>query len=265
MTLNAAAAVIDRIRDQVPLVHALTNYVTINDCANILLAYGASPAMAEAFDETYGFAQLASALYINLGTLTKEQEAAGIQAILGAKKAGTPVIIDPVAVGALPRKRAVLDHLLELGEAKVIKGNGGEILALAGDFGAIRGVDAVGELRGLERAAKATAKELDTVIVATGETDIVTDGERVVAIHNGHRLLTKVTGAGCMTGALIGAAIAVEPDPLIAAVAATASMGIAGELAAEAATRPGSFRVALIDAIDQLTAELFLAKGRIDA
>jgi hydroxyethylthiazole kinase len=264
MVLAAAAEVIDRIRQQVPLIHSITNYVTINDVANILLSFGAAPAMVESFNETYDFASISSGLYLNLGTLTKEQETAGVEAVLGAKAGNTPIVIDPVALGAIGRKAVVLNHLLTLATPAIIKGNGGEILSLAGVSGAIRGVDAVGDQSGLVGAVPEVARKLGVTIAATGEVDVISDGKQLVQIHNGHQLLTKVTGAGCMTGALVAAAAAVEPDPLIAATAGILAMSVAGELAAEKAGLPGSFRVALIDSIYELSTELINQKGRID-
>ncbi|MDR1711451.1 MAG: hydroxyethylthiazole kinase [Propionibacteriaceae bacterium] len=261
--LTAAAQAVARIRETHPLVHSITNYVTVNDVANILLSYGAAPAMVEDDAETFGFAQISSALYINLGTLTKEQELAAAQAVLGARQGNTPIVIDPVALGAIPRKAEVLRRLIELGTPAVIKGNSGEILALAGVAGAVRGVDAVGDAEGLEDAAANVAGQLGVVVAATGPVDIVSDGTRTFRIHNGHELLTRVTGAGCMVGALVAAASAVT-DPLTAAVAGIVSMGVAGELAAQAAQLPGSFRVALIDAIYQVDAALIAERGRVD-
>jgi hydroxyethylthiazole kinase len=261
---NAAANVIDRVRQTHPLIHSITNYVTVNDVANILLSFGAAPAMVETFEEAYDFAQLSSALYLNLGTLPPEQEAAGVQAVLGAAASGRPVVIDPVALGAVPRKERVLNHLLRVCKPAIIKGNGGEILALAGVAGATRGVDAVGELDGLEEAAVESARRLGCVIAATGPIDIITDGTRLVRVHNGHELLTRVTGTGCMAGALVAAAAAVESDPLIAAVAGIMAMGVAGELAAKTAALPGSFRIALIDSVYLLSTASAAELGRLD-
>ncbi|MDR1431397.1 MAG: hydroxyethylthiazole kinase [Propionibacteriaceae bacterium] len=264
MELAAVAGVVGKVRQQRPLVHTITNYVTVNDVANVLLSFGAAPAMVETFDEAYDFALLASAVYLNLGTLTPEQEAAGTEAILGAASVGTPVVVDPVALGAVPHKERALNHLLKIAKPSIIKGNGGEILSLAGVAGATRGVDAAGELAGLEAAAVESARRLGCVIAATGKVDVVTDGLRLARIHNGHKLLTAVSGTGCMAGALVAAATAVEPDPLLAAVAGIAAMGIAGELAAQASALPGSFRVALIDSIYQVDSALFQKMARVD-
>ena len=135
--------VIQKMREKTPLIHCITNYVTINDCANILLAFGASPVMCEAYDEVYDFALLSSALYINLGTLTKEQETAAILASTSAKNHNIPVVIDPVGCPAMKRKVEVINRIAEVGKIDIIKGNIGEIKFLAGMNSETRGVDSL--------------------------------------------------------------------------------------------------------------------------
>lgn len=262
------ANIIDVVRRQNPLIHCITNYVTVNDCANILLSFGASPAMCEAEEEAYGFAQISAALYINLGTYTKEQEAAGLQAALGARKAGIPIVIDPVGCGAIPRKPQLLARLHHEAGVDIIKGNMGEIMALAGQAVAVKGVDSAGEIAGIEQAARALAREYGCVVAASGKVDVITDGVRLTRVHNGVEMLTAVTGAGCMLGALCAAtaaaASAAGEDMFAATVAAIAAMGVAGELAYEKAQLPGSFRVALIDSIYQLNGSVLRERGKID-
>jgi len=258
------AKVLERVREQSPLVQAITNYVTIESCANITLAFGASPAMCEAWDEAYDFARISGALYLNLGTLTKEQEIAMTPAVLGANAAGIPVVLDPAGCGAIPRKAEVLRHLGRIGSISLIKGNMGEIKVLAGVDANVKGVDSSGEEEGIEEAAATLAKEYGCVVAATGEVDLITDGDRLVRVHNGVELLTKITGAGCMLGAICAAAAAVCPeDMVLAATAAITAMGIAGEMAFQQAKAPGSFRVALMDAIYRLDRAAVLERGRI--
>lgn len=257
-----AAKILTAVREKSPLIQAITNYVTIGDCANILLAFGASPAMCEAVDEAYEFAKISGAVYFNLGTLTKEHEVAMIEAGLGAKEAGRPVVVDPAGCGAIPRKRLVLEHLVRTGRVDVIKGNMGEMMTLAGMDAQVKGVDSVGEAAGIEEALTLLAKKYGCVAAATGRVDVVADGRQVVHIHNGVELLTGITGAGCMLGALCAATAAVCDDMLAATAAAVAAMGIAGEIAYEKAQLPGSFRTALFDSVYLLDGAAILERGR---
>ncbi|MHC1681979.1 MAG: hydroxyethylthiazole kinase [Clostridiaceae bacterium] len=258
------AKVLSNVREKTPLIQCITNYVTVNDCANILLSFGASPAMVEAREEAYDFAKISSAVYLNVGTLTEEQADAMVEASRGAKEANVPVILDPVACGAIKRKITVINKVLEAGKVDVIKGNIGEIKFLAGLAVEARGVDSIDDGQGIESAAKALAKKFNCVVAATGEVDIVTDGERVAKIHNGSKLLTMVTGAGCMVGALTSATAAVSEDKLYAAVASIVSMNIAAEKAEKEAKLPGSFRVKLIDYINAITEEDIIKEGKIE-
>lgn len=261
--INKVSNVLCEVRKKVPLVHAVTNYVTVNDCANILLAYGASPAMVEAYDEAYDFAKLASSIYINLGTLTKEQEQAIIMAVLSANKNNIPVILDPVACGAIKRKVHLIERIFEIGKVDIIKGNLGEIKTLAGYESRTRGMDSVDNGSDSVKACASLARKYHCVVAATGIKDIVTDGERTAIIENGTNLLTLITGAGCMVGALTAAAAAVEEDKFIAAVASILSMNLAAEHASKEAKVPGSFRVKLFDEIYLLKEETFKKEGRI--
>ncbi len=257
--------VLQQVKGKTPLVQAITNYVTINDCANILLCFGASPAMCEAKEEVEEFVNLVSALYINLGTLTKEQEEAAILAVQRAAQLNKPVVLDPVACGAISRKMDTVHKLIECGRISVIKGNIGEIKSLAGCSGKVRGVDSVDNGEGAVEACQKLAREYATVVVATGITDIVTDGKRTCLIDNGTPMLTLVTGAGCMAGALTAATVGVSEDSFVAAVAAITAMGLAGELAANSMEQvlPGTFRVKLFDYIYSMTGEDILKGGRI--
>jgi hydroxyethylthiazole kinase len=265
-----AAAIVETVRQTGPLIHCMTNHVTVNDCANVLLAVGASPAMIDSADEAFDFAQMAGCLSINIGTLFKEQELAMTQAVLGAKKAGRPIVIDPVACSALPRRAALVERLAQTGgrNLAIIKGNMAEIMALAGGKGGGKGVDSDGDMAGIEEAARAVAQKYGCVVAATGKRDVVTDGKGLVRLCNGHELLTRITGAGCMAGALCAATAAasnnVHGSMFAAAVAGISMMSIAGELAAEKANLPGSFRVALIDTLYTLNGETLLKRIRIE-
>jgi hydroxyethylthiazole kinase len=265
--LREAARLADAVRETSPLVDCLTNFVTVNDCANVLLAFGASPAMCDAQDEAFDFVQLAGAAYINFGTYIKEHEMAGYQMALGAKLAGKPVVVDPVGCGAIPHLFGVLARICRTGRVDLIKGNMGEVMALAGHAGATKGVDSDGDIAGVEEAAVAVARKYGCTVAATGKADVITDGTRLARLHNGTELLTKITGAGCMAGALCGATAAVagaDGDMLAAAVAAITAMSLAGERAAKQARLPGSFRVALVDCVAEITGSALLAEGRIE-
>ena len=263
--LDKINEVLKNVREKTPLVQAITNYVTINDCANILLCFGASPAMCEAKEEVEEFVGLVSSLYINTGTLTKEQEEASLLAVKRAAELGKPVVLDPVALGAISRKRTVIEKLLETGKITVIKGNAGEIKALAGFAGKMRGVDSVDDGEGLAEACKSLAVKYGIVVVATGKTDIITDGSRTCLVDNGTEMLTLVTGAGCMAGALVAGAVGAADDAFVASVAAVTAMGLAGEMAAASMGKPlpGSFRPRLFDFIYGMSPEDVIKGGKV--
>lgn len=263
--LNKITEVLREVREKTPLVQAITNYVTINDCANILLCFGASPAMCEAKSEVEEFVNLISALYINLGTLTEEQEAAALLAAKKAGELGKAIVLDPVACGAISRKTDMVNRLFECSKISVIKGNIGEIKSLAGYHGRMRGVDSVDDGEDAAEACRALAKKYDTVVAATGKTDIVTDGNRTCLIENGTSMLTLVTGAGCMAGALTAAAAGVSVDKFVSTAAALTAMGLAGEMAAASLDRelPGTFRMKLFDNIYTMTAEDVMKGGKL--
>lgn len=259
--------IIKKIRARKPLIQAITNYVTINDCANILLGIGASPAMCEAKDEVEDFIELADSLYINIGTLTREQKEAICLAVKKASRLKKPVVIDPVGVGALHTRKTFILELLEEYEISIIKGNSGEIKSLAGMDANVKGVDSMDDGPDAVDACKALAKKFNTVAAATGKTDIISDGNRTIRIKNGSPMLTMVTGVGCMVGAIATAAAAVENDFLKAAASAVLSMGIAGDIAAEEIEEnpaPGTYRVKLFDNIYSLTQDKFVKRSKIE-
>jgi hydroxyethylthiazole kinase len=264
MKNKKVSEVLTEVRVKVPLVQAITNYVTINDCANILLSYGASPAMCEAYDEVFDFAKISSALYINVGTLTKEQEQASILAAISAKMNNTPVVLDPVACAAIPRKNEVIRKILELGKVDIIKGNIGEIKFLTGFSSNTRGVDSLDTGDGAMEACSILAEKYDCVVAATGIYDYISDGTNSAIVKNGTEMFTKITGAGCMLGAICAGAAGACDDKLISTVSAIISMNVAGEEAAKISSLPGSFRVNFIDSIYSLTEEKLMKEGKIE-
>jgi hydroxyethylthiazole kinase len=240
------------IRERRPLVHQITNFVVMNETANATLALGALPVMAHAVQEVEEMASVASALVLNIGTLSDEWVEAMVLAGRAANRAGVPVVLDPVGAGATAYRTETARNLLEDLDIAVVRGNSAEIATLAGHKVEIRGVEAVGSAAGPELAHEA-ARALGCVAAVTGPVDHVSDGERVLAIANGHELLATVTGTGCMSTAITGCFLGVRPDdPLEAAAEALVAFGVAGEDAAKKAKKPGSFHVALYDALYDL-------------
>lgn len=250
-----AAELLEGLRAAPPLTHCITNTVVTGFTANVLLALGAAPAMVDIVGEAEVFAGVASGLLINLGTPSPEQRAAAREAAAGATAAGTPWVLDPVAVGALP-VRTALAHDLAAMRPTAIRGNASEILALAGQTAGGRGVDAIDTPDAALDAARTLARDRGSVVAVSGEADLITDGDRVLRITNGDLLLTRVTGGGCALGAVmaafLGAATPPRTDALTAVAAATLVYTIAAERAAVTAAGPGSFAVGLLDALAAL-------------
>lgn len=250
---------LQQVKKQAPLVEAITNYVTINDCANILLSLGASPAMCESADEAYEFTKLAQATYINIGSLTKEQELAMLQSVKAAAEVDIPVILDPVGCGAIPRRIDFINKLRSFGKISVVKGNIGEIKTLAGATTKVKGVDSLDDGEGAIEVCEQLAKKWNCLVVATGKIDILTTGVKTATVANGSEMFTKITGAGCMLGALLAGFSGANPNHLFEAnLTGLITMGIAGEKATqlERGNLPGSFRSYLIDEINQIDFEI---------
>ena len=256
------------VKEKGPLVHHITNYVTVNDCANIVLALGGSPVMADAKEEVSDMVSIASALVINIGTLNHTTVESMIIAGKKANELDIPVILDPVGVGATPYRKEIALKLINEVKFSIIKGNLAEIKILNGMKAVSKGVDS--EETSSDDAkdvAKDLAKKLDAVIAVTGKSDYISDGKSIFKIENGIEMLKTITGSGCMTASLIGTFAGVTKDYLIAASAGVMTMGIAGEIAYEKLNKcdsgSGSFRMKLIDSIFNLTAEDFLKRGRV--
>jgi len=249
------------IRERKPLVHQITNYVVMNETANATLAIGALPVMAHAPQEVEEMASAASALVLNIGTLSDEWIEAMIAAGLAANAAGVPVVLDPVGAGATEYRTDTCRRLLDVLEPAVVRGNSAEIATLAGRPAEIRGVEAIGANGGPDLAREA-AKSLGCVVAVTGPVDHVSDGETVNSVANGHELMATVTGTGCMSTAITGCFLGVQPHALTAATGALVAFGVAGEDAAESAKGPGSFHVALYDALYALDPETLDSRAR---
>jgi hydroxyethylthiazole kinase len=251
------------IRERKPLVHQITNYVVMNETANATLALGALPVMAHAPQEVEEMAAAAGALVLNIGTLSEPWIHGMLLAGAAANNSGVPIVLDPVGAGATQYRTATARRLLEELEIAVVRGNAAEIATLAGQEAEIRGVESVGAAAGPE-LAEAAARTLGCVAAVTGPVDHVSDGRRHYAIANGHELLGAVTGTGCMSTAMTGCFLAVQPDPLKAAAEALVAFGAAAEDAAAGAKGPGSFHVALYDALAALDPDALDGRAKVE-
>jgi len=248
-----AAANLVKIRKTKPLIHNITNFVVMNFTANALLCAGASPVMAHAENEVEEMVALAGALVLNIGTLSDTWVASMIRAGKAAGALKIPVVLDPVGSGATTlRTRSAMEILKEM-PVTVLRGNASEILSLRTGDSKTKGVDAVHSVEAVADFAPDLARELNVTLAVTGPVDRVTDGTRRVRVENGHPLMGNVTGTGCTATALIGAFLAVDPDPVSAAATALAYFGMAGERAATKTGSPGSFMIALLDALHDLS------------
>lgn len=256
------------VRENAPLVQCITNFVTVNDCANIILAAGGSPTMAMDVREVEEAVRDVSALVCNMGAI--ESVDAMILAGKEANRCHIPVILDPVAAGGTQLRRDASKELLEHVQFSVIRGNASEIRYLAGQQTTgsgvdVSAVDAVTEenLSAVMEMTKALAKEMGSVIVISGVLDVISDGEKTVVLENGCGTMSRITGSGCMLTSLIGAFCGAMPEaPFTATCAAIAAMGIAGEMADALRLQKGTgtvtFRADLIDSISTMTEEQLL-------
>lgn len=271
MEINAQmlAGYVDLVRSAKPLIHHITNQVTINDCANATLALGASPIMADDPEEAAGIAAVSSALVLNIGT----PSARTIQSMLCAGKAAAkrniPVVFDPVGAGASDLRNRATRKLLKKSRCSVVRGNMSELRHIAGEGSGTKGVDASDiDIAAADQAsaiAAAVAATHKTVAAITGATDIVSDGTRTLRIENGHPSMRFVTGTGCMCSSLIGAFCGAGIPAFEAALCGIVVMGIAGELAFErvGTVGTGALRIAIIDEISKMSARVFKEKARI--
>ena len=252
-TTLSTGADLAAIRERKPLVHQITNYVVMNETANATLALGALPVMAHAREEVEEMAALAGALVLNIGTLSPPWVEAMLAAGRAANGAGVPVVLDPVGAGATAYRTETARRILTEVDVAVVRGNAAEIATLAGREAEIRGVESIAAGDSAAEVAHTAAQELDTVVAVTGAIDHVSDGAELLTVANGDPLLATITGSGCMSTAVTGAFVAVRPDaPLAAAAEALVAFGVAGEDAARDAKGPGSFHVALYDALHAL-------------
>ena len=255
-----------RIREAKPLVHQITNYVVMNETANATLALGALPVMAHARQEVEEMVTVAGALVLNIGTLSEPWIEAMVAAGRAASTRGTPIVLDPVGAGATRYRTETAERLLRELDVTVVRGNAGEVATLLGAEAEVRGVESIAGGGDPAQLARAAAGKLGGVVSVTGAVDFVSDGDRVLAVANGHQLLAAVSGTGCMSTAVTGCFLAAKADePLEAATEALAAFGVAAENAAEDARGPGTFHAALYDALAALDPDTLDERANIDA
>ncbi len=268
--------IFENVTAKTPLVHNITNYVTVNDCANIILACGGSPIMADDINEVEDITSICTSLVINIGTLNERTVKSMIAAGKRANQLNHPVVLDPVGAGASKLRNETILELLNEVKFSVIRGNISEIKFVASGSGMAKGVDAAegdavnaDNLEDVINLAKNLSRDTGAVIAITGAVDIIADSKKAYIIKNGHPLMSKVTGTGCMLSAVIGSFAGANPDNMLDATAcAVSSMGICGELAHkkleanDAGTN--SYRTYIIDFMSKMNHELFEGSAKIE-
>ena len=254
---------LEKVRAQSPVVHHLTNWVTIYDCAQVVKTLGGSPVMAHAPEEAAEMTKIASALVLNIGTLTATMVEAMKLAAKSANEKGIPVVLDVCGAGATSFRDAKVAELLSAAKIDIIKGNASEIARVAGEDIHTRGVDSAEVDGDIVALARRLANSRNCCAAVTGAVDIVTDGDRTIHIANGDAMMTKVVGTGCMATSVIGTFAAVEPDLAVAAACGLCCYGIAGELAAAKAPTPMAFKAVLFDCLYGLDRKTIEAHRRL--
>ena len=266
---------LNMVKEKNPLVHHITNYVTVNDCANITLAIGGSPVMADDINEVCDMVSLASAFLINIGTLNSRSVQSMIAAGKRANELNIPVILDPVGAGATAYRTETAKRIISEIKLAVIRGNLSEIKTLYGIEGKTKGVDATenistnsNEFTDGKDMARAFANRLNTVVAITGAVDIITDGKTTYTVENGHKIMSKVTGTGCMCTSLIGSFLGAGNNNLLAALSGVVAMGMAGEIAYESLDKniegTGTLKVKILDAICNLSEDTIMKWSKIN-
>ena len=260
---DMAARNLEAVKNTTPLIHAITNFVTMGWVADVLSAVGASPIMADAVEEVEEVTALADALVLNLGTLSPGRLAGMLKAGHQASATGIPIVLDPVGAGAISARTKAALKILNQFQVSVIRANASEMLALSGQTIQGRGVDTIHPVESARAAARQVAAKFGLIAVVTGAKDLITTGDKVIYVANGHPLMGRVSGSGCAVGAVIGTFLAVDFDPLDATLSALAYFNLAGEMAAEKTALSGSFKIALIDALDTMAPAMLRQGARI--
>jgi len=262
-----SSILLERVRTKKPLVHHLTNWVTIYDCANIVKVFGASPVMAHAREEVAEMAAISGSVVLNIGTLTAGFVEAMLLAARAANAKGIPVVLDVCGAGATKFRDEMCFKILEKARVDIIKGNASEVARIAGEDVQTKGVDAAKVEKNLAQLALDLAARKGSTVVITGVEDVVADSSRALWVKNGHPMMGNIVGTGCMATSMIGTFAAVEKDLAIASAAGLACYEIAAEIAAQKARGPGSFKVEMFDAafnLDGPTVDRMQKIERID-
>lgn len=247
-----------------PLVLHYTNEVTINDCANITLALGASPLMSYSYEELEEIISIASSIVINIGTMNSAYKDLFIKAGKIANKYKKPIILDPVGVFTTKSRSTMVETLLNEIKFDVIKGNVSEIKYIGGFDVNGKGVDSFDDNENIDNIIKKVSKKLDCIIVATGKVDVITDGEKIIKIYNGTSKLKKITGTGCMSASLIGSFLGTKNDALKCAAMGILTMSLCGELSDKDDIGIGSFKVSLMDNVYKLDEEKLKKYSKVE-
>ena len=253
MTAKEIYRSIELIRSRAPVIHNITNYVVMNNTANALLAIGASPVMAHAQEEVEDMVDIASALVINIGTLSESWIRSMFKAARQARKKGIPVILDPVGAGATNYRTNTVRALMAQEPPSIIRGNASEIMALYNEQSKTKGVDSASSSDQAIDTAQKLSEMHECVVCVSGATDYIICPQTILKIKNGNPMMSRVTGLGCTASALCGAFAAVGESTFASTAQAMALMGIAGETAAEVAAGPGSLQVHFLDALYRIS------------
>jgi hydroxyethylthiazole kinase len=264
ITAEEIGAAVRAIRQKAPVVHSITNYVVMNSTANALLALGASPVMAHAEEELEEMVGIASALVINIGTLSPAWVRSMFRAAEAARKRKIPIVLDPVGAGATSYRTRTARELIRAFPPEIIRGNASEIMALVEENTKTKGVDSTASSDAAVAIGRQLHAQCGSVVCISGETDYTVGPAGVIKTLNGHPLMTRVTGLGCTASALCGAFAAVTPDPAIAAAEAMAVMGIAGEIAFARSEGPGTLQLHFLDALYRLDTDDIRSALRIE-
>ena len=263
------------IREKSPLTHCITNFVTVNDCANVILAIGGSPIMSNEENEAEELGNIINSLLINIGTITKNQMQTMQKASASATKNKNPIVLDPVGVGISQIRNKATENIIKNNKPTIIKGNLSEIKAIATLTGILqecntaKGVDVAetdiiteNNTQEIGTLVKNIANKLQTTISVSGPIDIISDGNEIYYIYNGDAKMSKITGSGCMLGSIMASYSAIT-NPLEAAITSTLTFGIAGEISAQETVGTGSFRTELINQLSIMTPEKIEKYGKI--
>lgn len=241
------------VRSKGPLVHHITNYVTVNDCANICICSGGSPVMTDALEDVVDMVSVADALVLNIGTLNTRVNRSMLTAGKVAREHGVPIVFDPVGMGATPFRTSTVLEIIRRVRPDVIKGNQGEMGVLSGIGGDVKGVDSQGASGDMAGIVSCIADRYGCIAAATGVCDYVSDGDSVVRLSNGHDLLGAVTGTGCMVSSVVGCYVGADQPSVDSVSTAISAFNISAEYAAKASNGPGTFKPALMDAMYNLS------------